>query len=257
MGTPNGRQAGQQMAGQPAHQTAHRAADQTAQPTTHQTHQTHQPGRTGQPARIIDASVHVFFESNGDLRSYLEEPFRSRGIPDVEMDWFGAPGGEYVPWAERPGLYPGSDPEFAGQQLFGERGVDLAVLHPMTRGCLPDRHLTTAVLAAHNKMLAHRWLEHDSYGARFRGTIRLDPEDIEGALTELERWREHPRWSRSASRSSRTRCTASRSSSPCGRPRPRPACRWPCTSRPGPASTSRRRRRDRRGPTRSTSGSWG
>lgn len=34
-----------------------------------------------QHRRIIDASVHVFFESNGDLRSYMQEPFKSRGIP--------------------------------------------------------------------------------------------------------------------------------------------------------------------------------
>ncbi len=47
--------------------------------------------------RIIDASVHVFFESNQDMRSFMREPFASRGIPDVEMDWYGAPGGEYVP----------------------------------------------------------------------------------------------------------------------------------------------------------------
>ena len=146
-----------------------------------------------QQRRIIDASVHVFFESNGDLRSYMQEPFRSRGIPDVEMDWYGAPGGEYVRWAERPGMYPGSDPEFAGEQLFGERGVDIAILHPMTRGCGPDRHLVSAVLAAHNEMLARRWLENDRFGERYRGTIRLNPEDIEGALKELDRWREHPR----------------------------------------------------------------
>jgi len=46
--------------------------------------------------------------------------------------------------------------------------VDLAILHPMTRGCGPDRHLVSAVLAAHNEMLARRWLEHDRYGERFR-----------------------------------------------------------------------------------------
>jgi uncharacterized protein len=142
---------------------------------------------------IIDASVHVFFESNSDMRSFMREPFASRGIPDVEMDWYGAPGGEYAPWAEQPGRYPGSDPEFAARQLFDERGVDLAILHPMTRGRLPDRHLTTAVLAAHNEMLARRWLEHDRYGERFRGTIRVNPDDIEGALKEIERWHDHAR----------------------------------------------------------------
>ena len=145
------------------------------------------------PGRVIDASVHVFFRSNDDLRAHMREPFASRGIPDVEMDWYGAPGGEYVPWAERPGMYPGSDPDFTGQQLFEERAVDLAILHPMSRGCGPDRHLVSAVLAAHNEMLARRWLGHPAYGERFRGTIRLNPEDIEGALQELDRWRDHPR----------------------------------------------------------------
>jgi predicted TIM-barrel fold metal-dependent hydrolase len=51
----------------------------------------------------------------------------------------------------------------------------------------------SAVLAAHNEMLARRWLENDRFGERYRGTIRLNPEDIEGALKELDRWREHPR----------------------------------------------------------------
>jgi hypothetical protein len=63
--------------------------------------------QAAQQRRIIDASVHVFSESNGDMRSYMQEPFKSRGVPDVETDWYGAPGGEYVPWAERPGIYPG------------------------------------------------------------------------------------------------------------------------------------------------------
>jgi uncharacterized protein len=143
--------------------------------------------------RVIDASVHVFFQSDPDLRSFMREPFVSRGFPDVEMDWYGAPGGEYAPWATRPDSYPGSDPDFAARQLFGERGVDIAILHPMTRGCLPDRHLASAILAAHNEMLATRWLEHETHGERFRGTIRVNPDDIEGALKEIERWKTHPR----------------------------------------------------------------
>jgi hypothetical protein len=42
---------------------------------------------------VIDASVHVFFASNTDLRDHLHEPFKSRGFPDYESDWYGAPGG--------------------------------------------------------------------------------------------------------------------------------------------------------------------
>ena len=43
--------------------------------------------------------------------------------------------------------YPGSDPDIVGDQLFDERGVDVAILHPMTRGIMPDRHLGTAIAA--------------------------------------------------------------------------------------------------------------
>ena len=87
------------------------------------------------------------------------------------------------PWAERPdGMYPGSDPELrpAGQ-LFEERGVDLAILHPMTRG-LPARPAPGArpSLAAHNEMLVDRWLDTGTYAERFRGTIRVNPDDIDG-----------------------------------------------------------------------------
>ncbi|MGV9675875.1 amidohydrolase family protein [Nocardia sp. NPDC003482] len=143
---------------------------------------------------VIDASVHIFFASNRDLRSFLREPFTSRGIPDPEMDWYGAPGGEYAKGTRGPDKgYPGSDPAFVARQLFAERGVDVAVLHPMTRGILPDRHLTSAVLAAHNEMMVTRWLEHAEFGDRFRGTIRVNPEDIPGALREVERWGGHER----------------------------------------------------------------
>ncbi|SHM64657.1 amidohydrolase family protein [Cryptosporangium aurantiacum] len=146
--------------------------------------------RDGVTTPLIDASVHVFFRDNRDFRSFLREPYASRGIPDYEMDWYGAPGGEYVAAAHGPdGQYPGSDPEIVGAHLFDEGGVDVAVLHPMSRGTLPDRHLTTAVLAAHNQMLVSRWLDHDP---RYRGAIRVNPEDIPGALREIERYGDHP-----------------------------------------------------------------
>jgi predicted TIM-barrel fold metal-dependent hydrolase len=142
---------------------------------------------------LIDASVHVFFRSNADMRSVLREPYRSRGIPDVDMDWYAAPGGEYAPgFAGGPAAAAGSDPDAVGHELFDRRGVDVAVLHPMTRGTLPDRHLNSAVLAAHNEMMVSRWLDAGQYARRYRGTIRVNPEDVAGALAEIERWRDHP-----------------------------------------------------------------
>jgi predicted TIM-barrel fold metal-dependent hydrolase len=143
---------------------------------------------------LIDASVHIFFRSNDDMRDFLREPFKSRGIPDVEMDWYGAPGGEYVQDAWGPaGEYPGSDPGLVGARLFTGAGVDVAVLHPMTRGTLPDRRLTSAVLAAHNEMMVTRWLDAGEFADRYRGTIRVNPEDVPGALREITRWKDHPR----------------------------------------------------------------
>jgi len=118
---------------------------------------------------VIDASVHIFFPSNKDLRSFLREPFRSRGFPDYEMDWYGAPGSEYAPNTRGPDRqYPGSDPELVANELFSKRGVDVAVLHPMGRGIMPDRHLGTALHAAHNEMMVSRWLDSDEFGARDR-----------------------------------------------------------------------------------------
>ncbi|OBG58425.1 amidohydrolase, partial [Mycobacterium sp. E735] len=143
---------------------------------------------------LIDASVHIFFPSSKALRSVLREPFKSRGFPDYEMDWYGAPGGEYAPNTEGPDRqYPGSDPEFVAHELFSKRGVDVAVLHPMGRGIMPDRHLGSALHAAHNEMMVSDWLDSGEFGQRFRGTIRVNPDDIPGALREIEKYRAHPR----------------------------------------------------------------
>ncbi len=148
----------------------------------------------GSRTPVIDASVHIFFPSNKDLRSFLREPFKSRGFPDYESDWYGTPGGEYAnDTGGRDIGYPGSNPEFVANELFSRRGVDVAVLHPMSRGIMPDRHLGSALHAAHNDMMVSRWLEHSELGDRFRGTIRVNPDDISGALREIEKWRTHPR----------------------------------------------------------------
>src|SRR4029078_8838290 len=93
---------------------------------------------SGLKTPVIDASVHIFSKSNKDLRSFMREPLKSRGFPDYEMDWDGAPGGEDAKDSDGEPRSPGSAPGFVGGQLFGERGVDIAILHPMTRGIMPD-----------------------------------------------------------------------------------------------------------------------
>ncbi|BCB82860.1 amidohydrolase family protein [Phytohabitans suffuscus] len=144
---------------------------------------------------LIDASVHVFFKSDGDLRSRLREPFRSRGYPHVDVSWFAPPGPRYAAASENPdGSHPGSDPEAVGREILRERGFDFAILHPMTAaGILPDWHLSSAIMAATNEMLVERWLDSGTYHDRFRGTIRVNVRDIDGAVKEIERWKDHPR----------------------------------------------------------------
>jgi predicted TIM-barrel fold metal-dependent hydrolase len=63
----------------------------------------------------------------------------------------------------------------------------------MTRGTMPDRHLGTAIAAAHNELMVTRWLEDNPYAERFRGTIRVNPDDITGALREIAKYKDHPR----------------------------------------------------------------
>lgn len=144
---------------------------------------------------LVDASVHVFFTSDGDLRTYLREPFKSRGYPHVDVPWFAPPGPRYVAGSELPGgAHPGSDPETTGRVILDERGFDYAVLHPMTAASiLPDWHLGSAILAATNQMLVERWLDSGTYKDRFYGTIRVNPRDIDSAVKEIKRWQDHPR----------------------------------------------------------------
>lgn len=143
----------------------------------------------------VDASVHVFFKSDKDLRSYLREPFKSRGFPDPDVSWYAPPGPKYAVGTDNAdGSHPGSDPDKVGAAVLDHAGFDFAVLHPMSGAAiLPDWHLGTAILAAQNQMLAERWLDDGSYADRFRGTIRVNPNDIEGAVKEIQKWQDHPR----------------------------------------------------------------
>jgi predicted TIM-barrel fold metal-dependent hydrolase len=140
---------------------------------------------------VIDACVHPFFRSNAELRNYLPAAFRSRGYPDVEIPYYQAPGGDYAEGLAADG-YPSSDPRVVSRHLFEEHDVAFAVLNPLTRGNLPDYLLNGAICAATNDWLAKRWLEEGNDHGRFRGTIRVNPEDVVGAVAEIERWAGHP-----------------------------------------------------------------
>ncbi|GAA2976123.1 amidohydrolase family protein [Microbacterium terrae] len=142
----------------------------------------------------VDASVHVFFSSDRELRDYLGEPWASRGFPTYNTTYTAPHGGRFLRDSQsQPGLHAGSDPEFVGREVIDQRGFDFAVLHPMSVGMLPDWHLESAILEATNRMLVERWLDSGTYAENFRGTIRVNPNDIESAVREIRRWGSHPK----------------------------------------------------------------
>ncbi|OBB03382.1 amidohydrolase [Mycobacteriaceae bacterium 1482268.1] len=140
---------------------------------------------------IIDTNVQPHFARNAEIRKFIDPAHRLRAIPDVERQWYQAPGGDYRADLYD-GEYPGSNPQTVARHLFDEGGVDYAVLNPLTRGNIADYLLNSRICAAVNDWLAHRWLDADSTG-RFLGTIRVNPEDPRGAVAEIQRWAEHPK----------------------------------------------------------------
>src|ERR1700742_4502807 len=210
---------------------------------------------------VIDAGVQPHFRYNAEIRRYLAPTHKLRSIPDVEQQWYQAPGGDYRQDLYGNG-YPGSDPDTVARHLFSEGGVDYAILNPLTRGNIADYLLNSRICEAVNDWLLDRWLEPDATG-RFRGTIRVNPEDVRGAVQEIERLADHPKMVQvgvplqsrepygkpmfepigagAAPRGGREPQRESRGGSRSGRPRPPTTSRWPCTSTAATASTTHRR----------------
>lgn len=140
---------------------------------------------------IIDTNVQPHFAYNAEIRKFLDEAYRMRAIPDVEQQWYQAPGGDYHADLYD-AAYPGSDPPTVARHLFDDAGVDYAILNPLTRGNIADYLLNSRICAAVNDWLLQRWLDADTTG-RFRGTIRINPEDPKGAVAEIERLGSHPK----------------------------------------------------------------
>lgn len=147
------------------------------------------PGTT-----VVDAACHPAPRDDAHLRSYLPQPWRERFFPPLDRYWYPSPDPEQLDATARaPGEAPGSDPELFARQVLDEGGVDVAILLPLTRGLVPDLDLGAALCAATNQWLAEEWLEAPAARGRFRGSIRVDPNDPPRAVEEIERWADHPR----------------------------------------------------------------
>ena len=87
--------------------------------------------------------------------------------------------------APTPRRWPGTCSTTGGRSTY-------AILNPLTRGNIADYLLNSRICAAVNDWLLDRWLEPDATG-RFLGTIRVNPEDVKGAVEEIERLAGHPK----------------------------------------------------------------
>lgn len=141
----------------------------------------------------IDACAHPMMRSSDDVRDYLAEPFRRQGFPNLQRYFYPSPEREFLAhsWPEGGGA-PGSDPNLFAEHLFGDLGIDRAVLVPLTRGILPDVDLASAICSATNDWLADVWLSAGNSHGRFSGTIRVNPSDPAEAVREINRWRDNP-----------------------------------------------------------------
>ena len=158
---------------------------------------------------LVDAAVYPRMLVPNQIRDYMEEPYRTllynspnrffhptpTGISPYG-EWLDAsrPGGETVHTrhGEHPAREPGSLPA-ATTRYLSENGVTQAVLNPMLRGLIPAADQGTAICAAYNDWLADTWLRESADGLTYRGTIRVNPMDPDGAVAEIERWADHPR----------------------------------------------------------------
>jgi len=125
-------------------------------------------------AVIIDANVQPHFRYNAEIRRYLPPEHKLRAIPDVELQWYQAPGGDYRQDLYGDG-YPGSDPDAVARHLFDEGGAHYAVLNPLTRGNIADYLLIPHIEGATELAIFCAWRMRGRAGALVGGLAFIVP----------------------------------------------------------------------------------
>ncbi|PXY23403.1 hypothetical protein BAY59_27395 [Prauserella coralliicola] len=148
----------------------------------------------------MDTDVHPVPRSNDELREYLEEPWRSfefdtpeRRIDNNTRIAQTPNGGVRVDARPPGGGPPGSDPEFAAQQLRKMGAIAYAILIPLASARPrenPERE--AAMCRATNSWLADTWLSKDNQNDMYRGSLRVAIDEPRLAVAEIEHWAGHP-----------------------------------------------------------------
>jgi uncharacterized protein len=146
---------------------------------------------------IVDCDVHVVPAGRDELLSRMPEPWRSRmGTRRANaggratyhsLESVGKRGDAYP----ASGAPAGSEPGLVYRQLFGDAGVDIAMLLPEGRLTV-DPELNAAWCSAHNTWVADTWLGPWNLDNRFYGAISISIDDPVAAVREIETWAGHP-----------------------------------------------------------------
>jgi uncharacterized protein len=149
------------------------------------------------PVRIVDCDVHPELKSRDEFLAYLAEPWRSMKLPWEGRRVVVAPDGGRRADALPPGGGPSaSDPAFMEQQLFGDAGVDIAVMIPISLypwGFHPGSpEEEAAISAAYNEWQADTWIGKYNWHGRYRSSILLPVHNPTAARAEIEKWAGHP-----------------------------------------------------------------
>jgi predicted TIM-barrel fold metal-dependent hydrolase len=82
---------------------------------------------------------------------------------------------------------PGSNPQYAREQVLDEYGIDRAVLLPggiQGIGAMPDADMAAALATGWNRWVSDHWLDFDD---RFRSGLLIAPQDPALAVKEIQR----------------------------------------------------------------------
>jgi predicted TIM-barrel fold metal-dependent hydrolase len=147
--------------------------------------------------RVVDCDVHLVPQTKAELTDRMPEPWRSR-LGKRRANANGK--ATYVSYelegrmdSRRNDLPGGSEPDFVYEQLFGDAGVDLAMLVPGGRYTV-DPEVNAAWCRANNQWAVDTWLDKWNLGGRFFGAIMITVDDPQNAAREIEYWAGHPRF---------------------------------------------------------------
>ena len=146
---------------------------------------------TAESVRLIDSDVHNYPNTVDDLMPYFSQRWRDY----VKQSGMSLPGASMYPkvfaqaarrdaWPPN-GKRPGSDPQFACEQLLDRWEIDYAILNPLIG--LPSVHnldLGNALMQAVNRWTTEVWLDADP---RWRGAIVVNAQDPAASAMEIRR----------------------------------------------------------------------